>query len=96
MARTKSPSVITASAMMAMLERQNYRCAISGRELTPESAQLDHIQPIAKGGDHSMSNLWIVETSANRAKNTMTYEDFVALCRDVVQVADQRTSSEVA
>jgi hypothetical protein len=31
-----------------------------------------------------MENIWIVHADANRAKGTMTVEEFVALCKEVV------------
>jgi 5-methylcytosine-specific restriction endonuclease McrA len=96
MSRAKGPTVVTAAAVMAILERQKFRCALSGRPLTPQSASIDHIAPIAKGGKHEMTNLWVVENTINRAKNTMTHDEFLAMCRDVVRFADGQSASEVA
>ncbi len=74
---------VTAGRILELIERQNYRCAISGRELTPETASLDHKIPLSKGGDHSLANIWIVHVHVNSAKGTMTIEEFVAMCKDV-------------
>lgn len=76
---------ISASQVMAMVERQNFRCAISGRELTPETASLDHISPLARGGKHEMGNVWVVDHQINTAKGTLSVEEFIALCFDVVR-----------
>ena len=93
--RKRRQNVAKASDLAEMLERQQYRCALTGRELTPETASIDHITPIKQGGAHELSNLWIVEYSANRAKHTMTYEEFLSLCRDVVRTADEKSKPEV-
>lgn len=77
------PATVTAKMILAMLEKQGFRCAISGRQLTPESASLDHIVPLARGGEHDLSNVWIVDHVVNTAKGTLTVEEFVAMCRDI-------------
>lgn len=83
----------TAAEMLAILKRQQYRCALSGRQLSPETAQIDHIVPISKGGSHDLSNIWIVENTINFAKGTMTVEEFVAVCRDVAQFEGQQAQT---
>lgn len=75
---------IKARDLLGMLDAQQYRCALTGRDLTPETASLDHKQPIARGGEHAIHNLWIVHQHINAAKGTMTVEEFVAMCVDVV------------
>ncbi len=76
---------LTARQVLDMIQRQGYRCAISGRELTPATAVLDHIVPIAKGGEHSIENVWVVHTHVNTAKGWMTMAEFLSVCRDVVR-----------
>ena len=70
--------------LLRMIADQGYRCALTGRQLTPETASLDHKVPLGRGGVHAIENIWIVHEDANRAKGTMTAEEFVALCREVV------------
>lgn len=69
---------------MNLVEEQNYRCALSGRELTPETASIDHVVPIARGGEHNLENLWVVDQQVNSAKGTMTLEEFLSVCNDVI------------
>lgn len=78
----KNPPV-TAKQILRMIQNQNHRCAISGRELTPETASLDHIYPLSRGGTHDVSNLCVVEHLVNSAKGTMTIDEFIAMCCDV-------------
>ncbi len=84
-----SSNDITAKHLLQLVERQQYRCALSGRKLTPACASLDHRIPLAKGGEHSMANLWVLHRDVNAAKGTMTVEEFVAVCRDVVGASDK-------
>lgn len=74
---------IKASEILEMIQKQNYRCALTGRELTPETASLDHIYPLSKGGIHNISNIWVVHHEANTAKGTLTAKEFIQLCQEV-------------
>ena len=89
-------ATVTAKAILNLVERQNYRCAISGRELTPQTASLDHILPLARGGEHGIHNLWAVHHQINTAKGTMTLDEFVAMCRDVVRHQKTEVATSVA
>jgi 5-methylcytosine-specific restriction endonuclease McrA len=77
------PRSVTAKMILEIIERQNYLCALSGRRLTPETASLDHVKPLSRGGLHDLSNLWVLDHQVNNAKGTMTAHEFVALCHDV-------------
>jgi len=77
------PKAITAKMILEVIERQGRRCALSGRELTPETASLDHIMPLSRGGAHDLGNLWVVDHKVNTAKGTLTVEEFIALCCEV-------------
>ena len=76
---------VSKRALLGLLEEQRYRCALTGRELTPQDAQVDHIAPISRGGSQTMENVWILHHQVNAAKGTMTAEEFIALCEEVVR-----------
>lgn len=84
------PSAVTASQIMKLIESQSFRCALSGRELTPETASIDHITPLSRGGVHGLANIWVLDHRVNVAKGTMSVDEFVAMCREVVAMADAR------
>lgn len=69
---------------MEKIERQQFKCLYSSRELTPQTTNLDHIVPVVNGGGHDAENLGAVHCAVNAAKGTMTLPEFVAMCRDVV------------
>ena len=78
------------AAILKKLEKANYKCALTGRTVEPSTAQLDHILPVARGGAVSdPANLQILHMDINRAKNTMTNAEFIAMCREVVAWADK-------
>ncbi len=80
----QSRETVTAKQVFDLVEQQQYRCALSGRKLTPETASLDHIVPLGRGGTHDISNLWILEHRINSAKGTQLLSEFLEMCQDVV------------
>lgn len=81
----EAKSAIKLRSVLRLLEQQGHRCALTGRQLTPEVASLDHVVPVERGGNHCIENAQILHKEVNRAKHTMTNEEFVALCYEVVR-----------
>lgn len=75
---------VTAKKLLVVLEQQGYRCALTGRELTPGNSSLDHKVAISDGGLHVMENVWFLHNEVNRAKGAMTAKAFIAMCHEVV------------
>ena len=76
---------VTTANVLQLLEYQRYRCALTGRELEPTTASLDHIVPVRSGGEHAIENTQVLHKDVNRAKSTMTNEQFIQLCCEVVE-----------
>ncbi len=83
---------ITKRDVLDLLETQTYCCALTGWELTPHTASLDHRLPVSRGGQHTVANAQVLHEDVNRAKGTLTNEEFIELCRAVVQHADRTDS----
>jgi hypothetical protein len=71
---------VSRTQILAILDAQGYRCALTGWKLTPETASIDHVQPLSRGGDHVVANAQIVDWRVNAAKGTLTNEEFVEMC----------------
>jgi 5-methylcytosine-specific restriction endonuclease McrA len=82
-------SRVTAKVVRQILEQQDFCCALSGRPLQPDTAALDHIVPISRGGRHEADNIQVLHKDVNVAKSSMTVEDFLAVCREVIDWADR-------
>ena len=78
---------VNVANVLRLLKCQHYRCALTGRSLTPDMASLDHIVPVRCGGKHLVENTQVLHRDVNRAKTTMTNEEFIRLCREVVEHA---------
>jgi hypothetical protein len=71
----------TASQLLQKIEKQRFRCALSGIKLIPETAQLDHIKPISEGGTNEIHNLQWLDRQINKAKGTMSQDEFIKMCK---------------
>ena len=87
------PSTVDVRNILRLIQNQNYRCALTGRRLEPQTAALDHIIPVSRGGEHVMENVQVLQKQVNRVKHTLTNEEFIALCREVVAHADSANSN---
>lgn len=72
-----------ASDLRKKLHEQKYKCALTGWPLEPDSFEFDHIVPVSRGGTDTADNLIAVHPVVNRAKHTMSYTDFVEMCKAV-------------
>jgi hypothetical protein len=83
-------SSVTSTSLMTTLVRQDYRCAISGVPITPQTAALDHKVSIADGGEHEIDNVWFVHRDVNAAKGSMSLSAFVEMCARVAKCHGDR------
>jgi 5-methylcytosine-specific restriction endonuclease McrA len=82
----------TARELMGLIQLQQFRCAISGVGLDPNSARLDHIVAISNGGTNLIDNLQWVTDDVNKAKGTMSQEQFISMCRSVADWSRRDTT----
>jgi 5-methylcytosine-specific restriction endonuclease McrA len=78
---------VNAATLKTILEMQGYKCALSGKRLTPEIAVLDHKIPLSRGGTNDASNLQWLDKEVNKAKGSMDCDEFVAMCKAVTRHA---------
>lgn len=78
--------------VMLLLEYQQYRCALTGRKLTPQVAALDHIVPIRFDGEHIIANVQVLHKDVNRAKGSLTSAEFIHMCKEVVDFLKSKTN----
>lgn len=62
-------------------------CELTGRtiDLTKDDYNIDHIIPIDRGGTNELENMAFTIPEANAAKNNLTNDEFVALCKEVCE-----------
>jgi len=92
--RVLGREVLSLNDLKELLRRQGVRCALTGEQLTPSNFALDHIIPVAEGGEFTAANSQLVLKSVNRAKNTMSQQEFVEMCRQVAEYQKQSTDAQ--
>lgn len=75
------------SQIKDLLHKQDFKCFLSGRELTPSNIEAEHIIPLAKGGKHEIDNICLIIDSLRDLKRYYTIEEIRDLCKDVLKVA---------
>ena len=69
-----------AQELRNLLEKQNYRCVYSNRQLMPGvNAEIDHIVAESNGGKTEIDNLQWVHVMANQMKFNYSEEDFLRM-----------------
>ena len=67
-------------------------CYLTGEPIDlndSKSYHLDHIVPKSRGGDNSLDNCGLASREANLSKTYMTYDEYVTLCRKVIDHHDK-------
>lgn len=73
----------TTKDLLDLIKSQEYRCQLSGVFIEPHTSALDHKIPISSGGTDEVANLQWVSYEVNRAKGSMSQEDFITMCKRV-------------
>lgn len=82
--------IATTEEVYAKLRSNQFKCALTGWQLTPEKFVIDHIQALADGGSNTIDNLECVHPLVNRAKGTMGKAQFVQMCVAVAEWQAQK------
>ena len=80
----RSYITLTADELRELWDKQGGRCPLTGRDLDKNS-EIDHILPIARGGDNSKDNSRWVCRDVNQAKHALTDDEFFNLCKKVTE-----------
>jgi CRISPR/Cas system Type II protein with McrA/HNH and RuvC-like nuclease domain len=80
-----TPLTFTIQNIIEKFEQQPC-CYLTGDPISiydVKSYEFDHMIPKSRGGSNTLENLGICTRSANRAKQDMTPDEFIALCSKI-------------
>lgn len=83
--KAKKIGKVTIQDLKELVERQQFKCALTGIEITPKRSSLDHRDPRSLGGTDDVDNLQVVLPMINRAKTNMSERQFVSMCHAVAR-----------
>lgn len=77
----------TTTLLASIKDPEHIKCYLTGRniDITKDEYHLDHIMPIAKGGTCNADNLGFACPEANRSKSDMTLDEYLSLCKEVLE-----------
>ena len=82
---------LTRDMLIQKLKEQNYKCALSGVQLTCDLSKGDisqtnaSVDRIIAGGDYTYDNIQLVCKTLNSFRNSTPLDDFVNWCKKVVE-----------
>lgn len=88
--------VVGVSELREILEDQEYKCALTGDELTPENTAFDHKTPLGQGGSSEKENLHAVIKQANISKSDMSMQEFIDICAKVIKHSGEKYGYKLA
>jgi 5-methylcytosine-specific restriction endonuclease McrA len=80
---------LTPKMLWRIAKNQKLVCPLSGRKLNSENVSLDHIMPLARGGQNIIENIRLTDKSVNLAKHVLSDAEFMQLCKEVVSWNNQ-------
>lgn len=73
-------------------------CYLTGKPINfkePRTYNFDHIVPVSKGGSNNLENLGICTKEVNMAKSNLSVDDFIQLCKDVLEHNGYEVNAQV-
>lgn len=86
----KADRLALAITIKKKLERNQYKCALTGWPLTVDRFEIDHVVSLNDGGSNDAENLQCVHPLVNKAKGTMGNQQFIEMCKAVAELARKR------
>lgn len=86
--RLETPVQLKPFDLWKLAKKQKCKCSLTGQSLTKDNVSLDHIQAVSLGGNNNIENLRLVVKRVNIAKQNMTDQEFIQLCKSVIDYSN--------
>jgi hypothetical protein len=84
-AKKKEPIKFFAKNFWALMKEQDYKCALTGRELTPDNTEVELREPFRERGRTEIDNHYIVVRDLAYTARHVTEEAIIQLAADIIQ-----------
>ncbi|MCW7470575.1 HNH endonuclease [Leptospira kanakyensis] len=84
-----------ASDFRNLLNKQEYKCYVTQRELTPETTFAEHIVPLRQGGKHTLSNICLVHEILYRLKRYHSIAEIIEMSADVIKTHGKKHGYQI-
>ena len=81
----KEPIKFFAKSFWALMKEQNYKCALTGRELTPDNTEVELREPFRERGRTEIDNHYIVVRDLAYTARHVKEEAIVQLAAEIIQ-----------
>jgi len=81
---TKEKYTFRSKDFYNLLEKQEYKCKYSNRELTPQNTHAVHIIPLRQGGKHRLENIVLIDRDIYYMKKQLSPEQLLSLAIDII------------
>ncbi len=86
----KKPKRIKPSEIRELLHKQDFKCFLTGRELSPENVEAEHILPVSQGGEHKVENLCLIIDSLRELKRYRNPEEILSIAKDIIKTLGKK------
>lgn len=69
----------------SLIEKQKYKCALTGRELTPHNTEVELREPRKEKGRADMSNHYLVDRDVSPLCRNLSQEEISKLALEIVK-----------
>ncbi|MEQ9363938.1 MAG: hypothetical protein RIF32_06835 [Leptospirales bacterium] len=84
-AKKKEPIKFFAANFWSLMQEQDYRCALTGRELTPDNTEVELREPFRESGRTEIDNHYIIVRDVAYTARHVKEEAIVQLAAEIVQ-----------
>lgn len=88
MTKKKGKSKFTTKFIREQLDKQEFKCFLSGLPLDSYNTEAEHLIPLGKkhSGDHSPENIVFVRKELKSLKRECSMDEIVEICKAIVKL----------
>ncbi|MEQ9364265.1 MAG: hypothetical protein RIF32_08490 [Leptospirales bacterium] len=84
-AKKKEPIKFFAANFWSLMQEQDYKCALTGRELTPDNTEVELREPFRERGRTEIDNHYIIVRDLAYTARHVKEEAIVQLAAEIIQ-----------